>query len=178
MSEFEELSSSKFQSQLEKTILEKIRKSKRFAVSRKEDLVYEMTEVGEQRTKFQIDVYSPKHNLIGEIYATDNVLNSGRKRKVSQDFLKLLTFEKMKKKKFEKFYLFILPTTNLSIPDSKIEIILPASHFKNFNILGANSWLSQTTELFKISVYYYFLKKEDSNKLLKKRDEQKEGMKK
>ena len=174
----ESLSSSDIQVDIESIVLNEIFSNTHFSVTNKGDLISGLVKIGNPVVGFQIDLYSPENNMIGEIYACNNTLLSGQKRKVSQDFLKLITINKLLERDHKLYYFLAMPSVGLKNPKSFEGRLMKSKDAKEIAPLGKDSWILKTAELFQIEIWYYFLDESYSLKLIEKRTNQKEGMKK
>jgi hypothetical protein len=56
---------------------------------------------------FNVDGFSEKKGILCEIYSHIGALKAAQKNKVTHDILKMVLIEKLKRKKMQKYYLFV-----------------------------------------------------------------------
>lgn len=184
MADNKQLSNSEFQLGIERVIIQEMIALNKMNISVEElksgskniRLGNKKTEGKE--TSFQVDFYNFENNIIGEIYTCGTKLLSGHKRKIAMDALKLITIEKIINQKFKKYIILAMPSIELPDPKSMENKLINQADFKDVSPLGKDSWILRTAEMFKIEIWYYFLDGTMSQKLIEKRKNQKEGIKK
>lgn len=119
------------------------------------NIVSEKTWVGD--ISFEFD--GKTENELIEIYCVLDALKPGKYKKISQDILKMLTFEKLTNKTYKKTLIFI---------DEKIIDLLDYSKHKK--------WLAKTIESFDINLHYFELEEELLEKLRNANQAQRKAM--
>ncbi|PWH86290.1 hypothetical protein [Brumimicrobium oceani] len=168
-------SSSQFQSEGELFIITSF--LKQFYPLQKEDNLKEtFTLENASNIKMQLDLYLKDAKVIGEIYVTELPFNSGRKRKFQSDILKMITFEKINKEHYKKFYFLTADEEKLKTLHGDVSDGSFYKHTREKSLIGKNTWLNLTLESFGIELYYYCIGELFFEKLKKTRKLQKEGM--
>lgn len=131
----------------------------------------------------QFDLYLPEQKVIGEVYVTELPLNSGRRRKIMSDLLKMITFERLKQNEgqgeYKKFY-FLTITKEQAAELKGVKIVGKTfiEHSRENSFIGKDAWINVTLEEFGIQLYYFIIIDEKFLADLKlTRAKQTEGMK-
>lgn len=134
------------------------------------------------KIKMQFDLYLEEQKVIGEVYVTQLPLNSGRKRKIMTDLLKMITFEKFKQNEkqgnYKKMYFLTITEEQergFNHPTKNGRFI---KHTIENSLIGKDAWINVTLATFKIELYYYVMTNDFLNVLNATRYKQTEGMKK
>lgn len=127
---------------------------------------------------FKFDFYNLNESILGEIYSCGFPLKEGHKRKIKSDILKLLTYEKLNPN--QNFNKYIVLTVSQANVKSKNISALPGDIVPHgsgmISFIGSKSWLATSIEQFNIQVLYFVLDEEQSHKLNKARNNQKQGV--
>jgi translation initiation factor IF-2 len=128
---------------------------------------------------FHFDFHELNKNIIGEIYSCAFPLKAGHVRKIKSDILKMITYEKLAKKKMEK-YMVLTVSPDYLREKCKIEVSdkMEGTILENaeVSVLGNASWLIGSIESFNINILYYVLDKDQESKLTITRANQSKGM--
>ncbi len=134
------------------------------------------------KVKMQFDLYLPEEKVIGEVYVTELPLNSGRRRKIMSDLLKIITFERLKQNEgqgeYKKFYFLTITEEQereLTRPEKINNFI---KHSRENSFIGKDAWINVTLKEFGIQLYYFvIMDKKFLADLKLTRAKQTEGMK-
>ena len=147
-----DLSSSEVQEEVEKNVISKLKKKG-----------YNFLET--EKSNYKLDVYCEFEGniIIGEIYAGIRKINTGSRRKILMDCLKLIFIENQLNKKCKKIIFFV---------DDSVK-----KRFEYNDNDKRNSWVKDAIEKFEIKLETIDISEEDRQKLLKAKDNQRIGMK-
>lgn len=124
---------------------------------------------------FQLDIMNDDRNLYGEIYVCQFPLKSGQIRKIKSDLLKLITLEKILiKPGIQKIMVLTIGEKDRYKITNSSKTVL--KHNQDINLMGLNSWLNRTIEVFGIEFYYVVLNDQQYYELSMVRNLQKEGI--
>lgn len=128
------------------------------------------------KIKMQFDLYLQEGKTIGEVYVTELPFNSGRKRKFQSDILKMITFEKKIGAPFRKLYFLTADEEKLKSIHSNVLEGDFYKHTREKSLIGKDTWLNLTLDLYSIELYYYCIDKDFFKELKVTRVNQKTGM--
>lgn len=155
-------SSSKFQASIEKPVLNAFKAFLKLDSAALNESKTNITDENGEEHSFQIDIHFKSQRIIGEIYTCKSKLAPGQVRKVSNDFLKMLSIEKLLKKELNKYFIFALSSIDVQDSNELHNQIVPADEFLCLNPLGSGSWVYKSAKIHDIKILYYFLDEQNS----------------